>query len=322
MKKEANSFWAWSNVCKDEGEIDDEIRQINIMRDKLGKLPKWASDIRQQIGCISPCGHYSFPEQIDLICKGIGKKKPQSNFRGCYQVSSEIKKRMEVYLFSLESWLNERDIDSAVSERPIYERLIRKIYSALDIHSELKKLLVTRLIKRHQWWLYVIPLDTWDTRSAPYSWYNEPHGVDLFRAEYKNPEIEKLEKKICKKSKEKAEIFLSHILHSWLCHYKVFRYIEIAIDSIGREVWRRDNNQQGSDRAKMIEVRGKYIKCFDHWLDGRNITEAVSEMRAEEVFVCSIYSMLGICNDFSFWLVNALRKTMKIFKEWEVKDLK
>jgi len=54
MKKE-KYCWEWSNVYKDEAEIDKETRQINIVQEKLGRIPKWANEIRQQITCISPC---------------------------------------------------------------------------------------------------------------------------------------------------------------------------------------------------------------------------------------------------------------------------
>ncbi|MGB3478174.1 MAG: hypothetical protein WBB67_03330 [bacterium] len=314
MKQEEHC-WEWSNVYKDESEIDEETRQINFMQEKLGRIHKWASDVRQQITCISPCGHYSFPEQIELICKGIGDKRPAPNFRGCYQVSPEVKKKMEDYLFCLTSWLSNRNINAAIVENPLCEDLIKKIYLTLGNQNDLKNLLVERLIKRHEWWLKVIPLDTWSTRKTPHSWYNEPEGIDLFSDEYKDPEIKLLEEKIRERLKETSEIFIKHIRHSWLCHYKAFRYIEIAIHSIGCGKWGAGINRRGLDREKIGKSRDKYIICFNYWLNGEKKAKAIPRNKNDKDLLATIYSTLGGQNNVSIWLVSALRKTIKIFRD-------
>lgn len=313
--KQEKYCWEWSNVYKDESGIDEETRQLNIMRGKLGRIPKWATDVRQQITCISPCGHYSFPEQINLVCRGIGDKKPDSDFRGCYQVSPEMKKKMKDYLFCLTSWLSNRNIDAVIAEKPLCEDLIKNIYLTLGSKNQEKNLLVERLIKRHEWWLKVIPLDTWRTRKTSYSWYNEPEGIDFFSDEYKDPEIKLLEEKIRESLKETSEIFLKHMRHSWLCHYKAFRYIEIAIQSIGCGKWTAGIKHGGLDRKRMIDVRDKYIACFDYWLNKENVTEVISETENDNEFVETIYSALGEQDDISIWLVSALRKTIKTFRD-------
>lgn len=319
MKQEEHC-WEWSNVYKDESEIDEETRKISIMQEKLGRIPKWASDVRQQITCISPCGHYSFPEQIDLICKGVGNKKPNPDFRGCYQVSPEMKDKMKDYLFCLTAWLSNRNIDAVIAEKPLCEELIKKIYSALGSQNELKNLLVKRLIKRHEWWLKVIPLDTWRTRKNLYSWYNEPEGVDLFSDEYKDPEIKSLEEEIFEKSKKTTEAFLEKICNSWLCHYKAFRYIETAIQSIGCGKWSAGISRSGLDRERMIELRDKYITGFDYWLNRKKNAKVISRTKNAKEFLEMIYSALGEQDDISIWLVSALRKTVKIFRDRQNSD--
>lgn len=321
MKHEEHC-WEWSNVYKDESEIDEETEQINIMQGELGTIPSWATEIRQQITCISPCGHYSFPEQIDLISKGIGNKKPNPHFRGCYQVSPELKKRMKAYLFCLTSWLNKRNTDTVIAENPVCENLVKKTYSALGNQTGLKNLLVERLIKRHEWWLKIIPLDRWSTRKTPYSWYNEPKGIDLFYDEYKDPKIRLLEERIHEKLKASSKIFLKHIQHSWLCHYKTFRYIEIAIRSIGCGKWDATENRRGLDRERMVKLRDKYITLFDYWLKKKHVTDVISKTENNNIFIETIYSALEKQDDISTWLVSALRKTIKIFRNRQEKGLR
>ena len=316
--KISKRMWVSTKFDVKEGrEPDEEVLEIYHMEDMLEEIPDWAMEIVEQIRAMSDCGHYTFPRQIDLICEGIGKRSPEMSFRGCYQVDSERKRRMEGYLSCLELWLKEEDVDLAISQKADCRELLKNIYSSLGERNHLKELLVKRSLMRQRWWLKVIPDETWKDRrhrKVAYSWDNQPAGVDLFWDEYKDVEVKTLEEEI-RRVLPDADVFLKNIIHSWLCHYKAFRYLEIAISSIGHVEWGSGIQRQGTDRPKICEVLGAYIHSLDCWLRNRDVNEAISEREKFEEAIRKTFDALGTPDDVKIWLVSALKKKIKCFKE-------
>jgi len=62
----------WRNVMCPESEPDSEIRAIDALEDKFGKLPPKVERIRTLESRIDPLSHYKAFENIEFIINAIG----------------------------------------------------------------------------------------------------------------------------------------------------------------------------------------------------------------------------------------------------------
>jgi len=169
------SFGLWDvSVRKREPEQwDDEIRYINQMQRALGDLDEDTRFLRIQISCFERCW-YNFPDNIDIILRGIGQGRPEAEHVSCEPPWSSIctllRRRIGVvshpeiwdryceasagydpnrsprqrlaraYISILDWWSARGDLTCLKSELPEHGELAEKIYGWLGEPTKLKRL--------------------------------------------------------------------------------------------------------------------------------------------------------------------------------------
>lgn len=233
---------------------DEGLRQLVHQENSLSPIPQWAQEIVERSINYPPyCPHWAFPSPYLEVLDGIGKQTSPTFVHGCYTASRDRKARMQDYVFCLDTWLAGAEHQQAAFE------LIKRGYSQTDWpsvcaalwdvigeRSELKALLLRRIVHRQRWWIKSLVWD--DDRRDIYgrdqflgnvdcegnSHYGNPEFRDPYFAELRVPEVRKMEERLSEICPD-WPVFRSMICDSWLCAPKAFRFLERLLWCVGKE---------------------------------------------------------------------------------------
>ena len=313
-----NADW-WETLKFGEHPTWEDLERIHREEAALGTVPPWAKEIITRMMELPMCGYYAFPDNILQICAAIRAEQCPDTVLNCYTVDPERKTLMSYYVYCLDAWLKAAPLEVAQAELAMrdalekdWEGIAAGIYRALGDQSELKVVLVARLIHRLRWWIKTLiwpddkrgkfALDAYlgDPRGdASWGCYGNPQFNDPYFAELREPEVRALEVRINELMPE-AKGILVRIHSTWLCAPKVFRYLEKLVQEIGaidqQDVPAPDSNiLQCEDTYPDFESCSAWFDSFisrlDEWLSG-------SDAAAPE---------LGESNPVKRWLASILR---------------
>ena len=319
---------------------DDEVRNIVRMETELEAIPDWARQlVETSIRMLPPCGHYMFPMAYIECVDAIGSKTPPEFTHGCFTVDPCQKKAMQDYCLCLDGWLAGAAPEAvalelnALGHRKIdWHEVCTNIWNVLGEHTELKDLLVERLLHSQRWKIKSRPWDndpcTEFGRDAYLGDFSET-GCEANSCTYiarelpgfnerSSPRIQKLEFRladIC----DDWDWFSYTIQYGWLCSPKAFRYLERLIWSIGKErraihtahTGGRFQTLEGGDEVPgFLECEDTYLNqdeaalwwrdflpSLEDWWQGRDPSGAVAP---------DIASRLGESTNVKRWLVRLL----------------
>ncbi|MFC1735713.1 hypothetical protein ACFL1X_06315 [Candidatus Hydrogenedentota bacterium] len=271
----------------------------------LAEVASWAKEIIERMMELPLCGYYAFPQNILQICSAIANEKCPEMVMNCYTVDPDRKILMSYYVFCLDAWLKNAPLETAQAELGMRESLgkdwsviLSNVYAALGERTELKLLVVKRLIHRLRWWVksliwfddrrdrFMLDVYSGDIKGDgdELSYYGNPPYGDPYFVELRLNEVKELEEKIVSAVPNGKEL-LTRIQSTWLCAPKAFRYVEKLIAEIGAV------GSQGSscsdtcilqcedtypDLKACAEWFEGFVANLDRWLDGD--TEAVSQL--------------------------------------------
>lgn len=236
---------------------DEELRQIVATEYELAPLPGWvASIVKGPMNWVGFCGHYLFPLSFLDAVDAIGNETPPLLNHTCYTVDRKRKRRMMDYASCLEAWRQGLDPKTAADElckrsksEVDWTVVCRDLWKVLGDHTELKKLLVERMLLRTRWWLRAT---VWDDDTGEDYCFEEDtrewREEDPLIADNGNPQFrrggydESASPRVQENEARLAEIcpdwnwFRTVIVEfSWPCAPKAFRFIEKTLWCIGRE---------------------------------------------------------------------------------------
>jgi hypothetical protein len=260
------------------------------------------------------CGHYKFPLAFLDVVDSIGRQKPVDFMHGCFTVESDRKRHMMDYLLCLDSWLAgttpnvpARELNALASRSADWEKICRDLWRILGQRTELKELLVERLLhlRRHQ-----IKERVWDDdpgtafgRDQYLGDYHEDDGCGRNPAracgcikrplhwfdQASSPRIHKIEQRLTEifpEWNDQTGSFKSWMINeSWLCAPKEFRFMERMIWAIGKErIFREGDRIPGflqcedtfPDRQKAATYWRAFLRALDSWWRGRSIRGTVA----------------------------------------------
>ena len=140
---------------------DAELVAIVKMENSLDRVPDWAARVVEtSIAHVPFCGHYRFPEPHLEVLDAIGAEVPPAFNRGCFTVDSTRKRALEDYCLALDAWeagvsfSDVADELAMTSARAIdWNTVCRELWGVLGERTEVKRLLVARLLHYLRWWL-------------------------------------------------------------------------------------------------------------------------------------------------------------------------
>jgi len=242
---------ACANISK-----DTELKEIVVMEATLSLVLDWARQIVEtSIRFLPACGAYTFPLPFLECVSAIGEQTPPTFVHGCFTADSAQKKAMQDYCLCLDAWLAGASPDSAAAElaalgyRKIdWHKVCRGLWNVLSPRSELKELLIERLLHSQRWKIKSYP---WDNN--PCDQFGRDQYLGDFRQdgceakregyiacelhgfkEKSSPRINELERKLVASCAD-WKWFRYTIEYGWMCSPKAFRHLECLIWSIGKE---------------------------------------------------------------------------------------
>ena len=248
-----NAGW-WRTLTPDEEpELWAELKRIFDEETSLPDVPKWASEIVSRMMELPMCGGYAFPDNVTQIITAISDQQCPDVVMRCYTVDSRRKTLMSYYIYCLDAWAKEAPLSAAAAELSLRESLGRNweeiassIYRVLGEKTEVKALVVNRLIHRLRWWIksliwfddkrdrYMLDVYSGDIRGDEEKWgaYGNPPYGDPYFTELRLPHVKAMEAEI-QAAVPNGKKLLERIHSTWLCAPKVFRYLEKLIAEIG-----------------------------------------------------------------------------------------
>jgi len=289
--EESVSSQCWYCTPYEEGwercpelQADDELRQLVEMEHQLRPIPVWAAEIVARAINYPPlwCPHYSYPQPYLEIVDAIGSQTPLGFVHGCYTVDSRRKARMQDYVFCLDAWLAGVGADDAANEimrrgcqGVDWRAVCRDAWEVLGERSELKELLVERLLHRERWWIKAMVWDDdardrfcqdqylGDTTGAGDT-YGNPRFADPYFAELETPRVRRMEARLSELCPDWQSTW-GAINDTQLCAPKAFRFLERLIWSIGKG---RKLSLPSSPLEQSDVVPG-FLRCEDTYPDQR-----------------------------------------------------
>jgi len=250
--------WSGSGRTGEDPSVDDELAQIVAMEYELGPLPDWVMRVVEgPIRWTGFCGHYLYPLPFLDAVDAIGSQRAPALNHTCYTVDRKRKQRMMDYAFCLDAWLAGADPVKAAEELVVrngteidWKTICKGIWSVLGERTELKELLIERMLHRTRWWLKAT---VWDDDAGMEFCRDEylgdwresdpliaENGNPDFRRggfdEASSPRVQKLEARLAEICPDWDGWFRPVIVEcSWPCAPKAFRFVEKTLWCIARE---------------------------------------------------------------------------------------
>ena len=245
-------WWDYLTPMK-EPQLWAELHAIYTEEKALGTIPPWAIEIVTRMMELPMCGYFAFPDNITQILDAITAQQCPDVVMRCYTADPDRKVLMSYYVFCLDAWVKDAPLDNIVAELELrdplgknWEAIATAIYQILDKKTELKRLVIERLIHRLRWWiksligsddkrnLFMLDFYGGDIRGdiEPWGAYgNSPYG-DPYFTELQLSHVKVMEQRILAEAPD-GQALLVRIQSTWLCAPKVFRYLEKLIAEIG-----------------------------------------------------------------------------------------
>ena len=295
---------------------DAELQGIVRMERDLEKVPDWASKlVETSIRSVPPCGHYSFPRAYLETASSIGAGRPQSFIHTCFTVDGERKKQMMDYCLCLDAWLAGTPPEAPAKELSVlghrkadWLAVCRSLWQVLGERTELKDLLVERVLLQTRWWIkssvWANDLATDFGRDQYLGDYTER---GCFATDNGNPglraptfkldaslRVQKIEAKlkgICPDWPWFRNLIIDG---SWPCAPKAFRYLERLLWSVGKErpavslpSYPMESGDEVPDflqaedtcpdREQAAAWWEEFLHALDAWWQDRDVTGVVTE---------------------------------------------
>ena len=251
--KAYNSDW-WDTLTPEkEPALWAELTAIFQQEQSLGSIPEWAAEIVVRMMELPICGSYAYPDNVTQIIDAIAAEHCPDVVMTCYTVDAGRKILLSYYVYCLDAWSKEAPLEHVVAELSLrdplgkdWQQIAAAIYQMLGERTDLKRIVIERLIHRLRWWIktlissddkrdrFLLDVYSGDIRGdeEKFSAYgNSPYG-DPYFAELRLPYVQAMEDRIRADAPD-GEKLLDRIQSTWLCAPKVFRYLEKLIVEIG-----------------------------------------------------------------------------------------
>ncbi len=310
---------------------DDELRQVVAMEHQLDSVPQWAHQVvERSINWLPPCGHYLFPQPYLEAVSAIGSQAPPEFVHGCFAVQRVRKRQMMDYVLCLDAWLAGAEPQAAARElkafghrRIDWHSACAGLWNVLGEHSQLKDLLIERLIHSQRWKIKDRP---WHDDLAADFGRDQYLGtlsetgniatencyiagsVPGFR-ERSSPRVRKLEAKLAAICPD-WNWFRYHIRYGWLCAPKAFRFLERLLWAIGLE----KPLQKGAEVPPFLQCEDTYPnedEAAQWYTSFRSALTAWWQQRPETGSVANdVNDRLGQSTPAKRWLVRLLLRKL------------
>jgi len=313
-----NPDW-WATLKFGEHPVWNELEKIHLAEGALEAVPAWAEEIIRRMMELPMCGYYAFPDNVLQVCEAIKDERRPDIVKNCYTVDPERKTLMSYYVYCLDAWLKDAPLEVAQAELAMRDSLgkdwgviVSNVYQALGDRSEVKTVLIERLVHRLRWWIKTLiwaddkrdrfGLDTYlgDPRGdAKWGCYGNPPYDDPYFAELRVPQVKALEDRIRQLVSDPDGI-LVRIQSTWLCAPKVFRYLEKLVHEIGA-IDRPDDSPSDSPILQCEDTYPDFQSC-SAWFD-----DFISRVEAWLAGNVGAAPELGEPTPVKLWLASLLR---------------
>ena len=247
-----SGWWETLTVEKERG-LWTDLHSIFEEEKALPEIPRWASDIIGRMMELPMCGYYAYPANVMQILNAIHDEQCPAIVLRCYTADSHRKMLLSYYVYCLDGWLKNAPIAEVIAELSFRDQIGKNwreiasvVYRTLGEPSEIKKIVVERLIHRQRWWIksliwmddkrdrFLLDVYSGAIMGDEEEWGaygNSPYG-DPFFVELRLPYVKAMEEQILAEVTGAAGL-LERIHCTWLCAPKAFRYLERLISEIG-----------------------------------------------------------------------------------------
>jgi len=234
---------------------DGELRQIVLTEQALGSVPDWAQQVAaKSINFVPPCGHYLFPQPQWEVVAAIGSGRVPPLIHSCFVVEGARKRELMDYCLCLDAWLAGASASdpaaelSALGWRKIdWAAACQGLWQTLGTRTELKDLLVERLLLRLRWWVKATVSDddpatqfgrdqylgSYTPTGSPSAYSNRDRQFPHFRLD-KLPRMQAIANRVAALTPH-AKWFRDWMNEWWLCAPKAMRFLERMLWAIGNE---------------------------------------------------------------------------------------
>jgi hypothetical protein len=197
-----NEDW-WNTLTPErERQLWEKLEAIFNEEAMIGDVPDWAEEIVVRMMELPMCGHYAFPDNITQIIDAISGQQCPDVVMKCYTVEKSRKTLMSYYVYCLDAWYKDAALPLVIAELSLrdqlgknWEQIASSIYETLGQKTEIKKLVVERLIHRLRWWIksliwtddkrdrFMLDVYSGDIRGDEEKWGaygNSPYGSSNF----------------------------------------------------------------------------------------------------------------------------------------------
>jgi len=302
----------------------------------LGGVPEWAERVVEgPIRHVAPCGHYLFPDSYLQAVEAIGSGAAPRLVHTCFTVERRRKERMSDYALCFDAWLVGAKPSAVASELAAREpegvrwhAVCTGLWHVLGERTELKELLVERVLHQTRWWLKATVWDD-DLGTVFYRdhYLGDCHedaslaaanGNPRLRApgfdQSASPRVQNIEARLAEICPHWKWFRTVIVEFSWPCAPKAFRYMEKLLWSIGKE--RPAVSLPSFPLDDSDEVPG-FLQCQDTWPNqdeaARWWTSFLAALAAwwqgrpaEGEAADAVYRKLGDRGEVKRWLVRLL----------------
>lgn len=328
--KAYNPDWWATLTLEKEPDLWEELKSIFEEEKAISAIPSWALEIVVRMMELPMCGYYAYPANVMQIIDAISVKRCPDVVMRCYTVDAGRKILLSYYVYCLDAWAKGAPLSSVAAELSLRNQLGRKweeiasaIYRTLGNRTEIKRIVVERLIHRLRWWIksliwsddkrdrFLLDVYSGDIRGDEEKWGaygNSPYG-DPYFAEFELPHVKAMEKRILADIPQGKKI-LERIHSTWLCAPKVFRYLEKLIVEIGAI---------GSDAPP--DATSSILQCEDTYPDfdanHRHFTDFLKRLRDWLDGQEETLPALGERSSVQRWLVHLLWHKLVFHSRYE-----
>ncbi|MCE5259262.1 MAG: hypothetical protein LLG44_09440 [Chloroflexi bacterium] len=348
----------WAYTPYDQGwdrcpelQCDKALRCLFEQEKRLEPVPRWAQDIVERSINFPPfCPHWAFPSPYLDVLDAIGKQTPQTFVHGCYTASRERKERMLDYVFCLDAWLAGAVPRQAALELSMrgnadinWQQVCAALWEVLGERSELKELLLRRIVHRQRWWIKSLVWDDdhrnlycrdqflGDTQCGggnEQGHYGNPRFYDPYFAELQVPEVQQIERRLSEICPDWSW-FQSFIHDSWLCAPKAFRFIERLLWCVGKE---KRAVSLPSHPLENGDIVPGFLQCEDTYSSIAGGKEWVRDFivgmrlwvsgcRPNSALICDVYQRLAERTPIKLWLVGLYLRKIELLDPFGAVEL-